>query len=243
MILYGAPNPAPNPRRVRIFLAEKGIDLPETRVDMMKREHKSPEFRAKNSMGQLPALELDERDLHRRDGRDLPLLRRDEPRAADVRDHAGREGDGRHVGAPHGVHRDDAGRQLLAPRPPARTAALLTQFKDFGESNKEIYTGAQRYLNRELEGRTWLAGEHYSMADICLLTTVDFAGWIGLPLEEEYTNLKAWHDRVSARPSAAALALGKATTSCREGRPATKGIWPITRYSGAITSSATRPKV
>ena len=48
MILYGAPNPAPNPRRVRIFLAEKGIDLPETRVDMMKREHKSPEFRAKN---------------------------------------------------------------------------------------------------------------------------------------------------------------------------------------------------
>ena len=60
MILYGAPNPAPNPRRVRIFLAEKGIELPETPVDMMKREHKSPEFRAKNSMGQLPALELDD---------------------------------------------------------------------------------------------------------------------------------------------------------------------------------------
>ena len=40
MILYGAPNPAPNPRRVRIFLAEKGIELPETRVNLMKREHK-----------------------------------------------------------------------------------------------------------------------------------------------------------------------------------------------------------
>ena len=51
MILYGAPMPAPNPRRVRIFLAEKGVALPETTVDMMKREHKSPEFRAKNSMG------------------------------------------------------------------------------------------------------------------------------------------------------------------------------------------------
>jgi len=60
MILYGAPMPAPNPRRVRIFLAEKGIDLPETPVNMMKREHKSPEFRAKNSMGQLPTLELDD---------------------------------------------------------------------------------------------------------------------------------------------------------------------------------------
>ena len=60
MKLYGAPMPAPNPRRVRIFLAEKGLDLPETPVDMRKREHKSAEFRAKNSMGQLPALELDD---------------------------------------------------------------------------------------------------------------------------------------------------------------------------------------
>src|ERR1700750_1545391 len=60
MILYGAPNPAPNPRRVRIFLAEKGIDLPETRIDMRKGEHKSPEFLAKNSLGQLPTLELDD---------------------------------------------------------------------------------------------------------------------------------------------------------------------------------------
>ena len=42
------------------------------------------------------------------------------------------------------------------------------------------------------------------MADICLLTTVDFAGWIGLPLEDEYANLKAWHARASARPSAEA---------------------------------------
>ena len=50
----------PNSYRVRIFLAEKGVDLPETTVDMRKREHKSPEFRAKNSMGQLPTLELDD---------------------------------------------------------------------------------------------------------------------------------------------------------------------------------------
>jgi glutathione S-transferase len=42
------------------------------------------------------------------------------------------------------------------------------------------------------------------MADICLLTTVDFADWIGLPLEPEHENLKAWHDRATARPSATA---------------------------------------
>jgi len=85
-----------------------------------------------------------------------------------------------------------------------RTAALLTQFKDFGESNRETYRRAQRYLNRELEGKTWLTGERFTMADICLLTTVDFADWIGLPLEPEHEHLKAWHDRATARPSASA---------------------------------------
>ena len=60
MILYGAPNPAPNPRRVRIFIAEKGLDLSETLVNMMKREHKSDEHRARNSLGQIPTLVLDD---------------------------------------------------------------------------------------------------------------------------------------------------------------------------------------
>jgi len=82
------------------------------------------------------------------------------------------------------------------------TAALLTQFKDFGESNKETYQGAQKYLDRELEGREFLVGDSYTMADICLLSTVDFAEWIGLPVEDEFANLKAWRERVKARPSA-----------------------------------------
>src|SRR6185436_12907113 len=60
MILYGAPMPAPNPRRVRIFLAERGIDLPETPLDIMKREHKSDDHRARNSLGQVPTLVLDD---------------------------------------------------------------------------------------------------------------------------------------------------------------------------------------
>ena len=60
MILYGERNPAPNPRRVRIFIAEKGIDLPETRVNMRRREHESPEHRARNSLGQVPTLVLDD---------------------------------------------------------------------------------------------------------------------------------------------------------------------------------------
>ncbi len=60
MKLYGAPKPAPNPRRVRMFLAEKGIALEETPVDLLTREHKSEAYRAKNSLGQVPTLELDD---------------------------------------------------------------------------------------------------------------------------------------------------------------------------------------
>jgi glutathione S-transferase len=60
MKLFGDRNPAPNPRRVRIFLAEKALELSYEQVPIVKRAHKSPEFRAKNSLGQLPVLELDD---------------------------------------------------------------------------------------------------------------------------------------------------------------------------------------
>jgi glutathione S-transferase len=203
MILYGAPNPAPNPRRVRIFLAEKGVDLPETKIDMMKREHKSPEFRAKNSMGQLPTLELDDGtcisetvaicryfdEVHP----EPPLFGRTPVEKATI---------DMWVRRVEFTVMMPVGNFWRHAHP--RTAALLTQFKDFGESNKATYQGAQKWLDRELADKPFLAGDAYSMADICLLSTVDFADWIGLPLEDGFENLKAWHARVSARPSAAA---------------------------------------
>ena len=201
MILYGAPMPAPNPRRVRMFLAEKGIDLPETRIDMMKREHKSPEFRAKNSMGQIPTLELDDgtcisetvaicryfEELHPTP----PLFGATAVEKALV---------DQWVRRVEFAVMMPVGNFWRHAHP--RTAALLTQFKDFGESNKATYQGAQKYINRELEGREFLTGDGLTMADICLLSSVDFADWIGLPVEEEFGNLVAWRARMKARPSA-----------------------------------------
>ena len=201
MKLYGAPMPAPNPRRVRIFLAEKGVDLPETPVNMMKREHKSAEFRAKNSMGQLPALELDDgtcisetvaicryfEETHP----EPPLFGRTAVDKALI---------DQWIRRVEFAVMMPVGNFWRHAHP--YTAALLTQFKDFGESNKETYQGAQKYLDRELEGREFLVGDSYTMADICLLSTVDFAEWIGLPVEDEFANLKAWRERVKARPSA-----------------------------------------
>jgi glutathione S-transferase len=203
MILYGAPMPAPNPRRVRIFLAEKGIDLPETRVNMMKREHKSPEFRAKNSMGQIPTLELDDGTCisetvaicryFEETNPEPPLFGRTAVEKALIEQWIRRV---------EFAVMMPVGNFWRHAHP--LTAALLTQHKDFGESNKETYRGAQKYVDRELEGREFLVGDTYTMADICLLSTVDFAEWIGLPVDDEFENLKAWRERAKARPSAEA---------------------------------------
>lgn len=203
MKLYGAPMPAPNPRRVRIFLAEKGIELPETPINLMQREHKSPEHKARNSMGQVPTLELDDGTCisetvaicryFDETQPDPPLFGKTPVERATV---------DMWVRRIEFTVMTPVGQFWRHAHP--RTAALLTQYKDFGESNRETYKGAQRWLDRELDGREWLAGDSYSMADICLLSTVDFASWIGLPLEAEHANLAAWHVRASARPSAGA---------------------------------------
>ncbi|MDB5418180.1 MAG: glutathione S-transferase [Phenylobacterium sp.] len=203
MILYGAPNPAPNPRRVRIFLAEKGIDLAETPLNLMQREHKSDEHKARNSLGQVPTLVLDDgvaisetvaicRYFEETDP-DPPLF--------------GTGAAGKAL-VDMWIRRVEF--QVMQPvgnfwrHAHPRTAALLTQYKDFGEANRAAYAGGLKWLDRELAARPFVAGDTYSMADICALSTVDFAEWIGLPIPDELANVKAWHARVSARPSAAA---------------------------------------
>ena len=202
MKLYGAPMPAPNPRRVRMFLAEKGIDLSETTVDLMRREHKSDEHRHRNSLGQVPTLVLD-------DGRAISetvsICRyfealQPEPALFGV-DPFGIANIDMWIRRIELVVMTPVGNYWRHAHP--RTAKLLKQFKDFGESNVAAYGAAQRWLNRELEGQDFIAGD-FSMADICALSTVDFANWIGLPLEESHSNLLAWHARVTSRPSASA---------------------------------------
>jgi glutathione S-transferase len=203
MILYDESNPAPNPRRVRIFLAEKGLDVPRVRVNLRKREHKAPEHKARNSLGQVPTLELD-------DGTTIsetvaicryldalhpapPLFGTTPLEVAQI---------------DMWIRRIEF--QIMTPvgmfwrHAHPLTAALLTQFKDFGESNRAIYAGGLKWLDRELAGRDFIAGDAFTMADICALTTVDFAAFTGLEMPEECAALRAWHARVSARPSAAA---------------------------------------
>jgi glutathione S-transferase len=206
MKLYNDADPAPNPRRVRIFLLEKGISIPFVPIALFKGEHKAPEFLAKNSLGQLPVLELDDgsylaesvsicrylEELHP----EPPLFGRDAAERGRV-DMWLRRVELR-VMLPLGmvwVNLHPFTAQFAA-------AQGRTQFKDFGASNLEVFAGACRWLDGELEGRAFLTGERYTMADIVLQTTFDFGGSIGVDLPERCARLREWYARVSARPSA-----------------------------------------
>src|SRR5271168_763826 len=150
MKLYGAPMPAPNPRRVRMFLAEKGVDLPETRIDLMKREHKSPEYRAKNSLGQIPTLELDDGETISETVAICRYFEELHPEPSLF---------GRTALEKARVDMWVRRIEFVLMMPVSnywrhfhpRTAALLTQYKDFGESNAASYANAQKWLDRELE--------------------------------------------------------------------------------------------
>lgn len=203
MKLYNVPNPAPNPRRVRIFLAEKGIDVPLEPVSLMEREHKSPAFKEKNSLGQVPVLELDDGTTISESVAICRYFEAQKPEPALF---------GR---SPLDIATIDMWLRriefaLMAPvgnvwrHADPRTAKILKQFPDFGAANRETTFNAMRWLDRELDGRDFIAGNAYSVADIVALCTLDFGKFIGLDIPEDCANLKAWHARVSARPSSAA---------------------------------------
>jgi glutathione S-transferase len=204
MKLYNAPMPAPNPRRVRIFLTEKGASIPLVDLAIMKREHKSPEHIARNSLGQLPTLELDDGTMISETVAicryleslypDPPMFGRSAVEQALVDMWVRRIEFA--VMTPVGMFWRHAH--------PFTAAIVVPQYKEFGESNRAHYERALGWLDGELAGKEFVAGEAYTIADICLLSTVDFATWIGLGVPDGMGNVKAWHKRVSGRPSAGA---------------------------------------
>jgi glutathione S-transferase len=204
MILHSARDPAPNPRRVRIFLAEKGLDVPVVDVDMRAGAHKSADFLAKNTLGQVPVLELDDGDCISESVsicRYLEALHPEPPlfgRSAREQAHVDmwiRRMEGQ-LGAP-------AGQYWRHAHP--FTAKLLTQFRDFGESNRAQLERATRWLDADLsDGRAHLAGADFTMADIVGLTIFDFAAFMDLSIPVDCAHVTAWHARVSDRPSAKA---------------------------------------
>jgi glutathione S-transferase len=206
MKLYTENYPAPNPRKVHIYLAEKGIDNVERiHTKMMERMHKAPDFMAKNSLGQVPTLETD-------DGRFLsesvaicryfealhptpPLFGRSPYEQAEVEMWI-RRSEFR-LWTPAG--------QVWVNDDPRTGVVNPNQFKEYGQHMRKAVTAAMKFFDKELSGAgPFLVHDYYSMADIVLLCGIDFAKFVNMPIPDDFTNLKAWHERVSARPSARA---------------------------------------
>jgi glutathione S-transferase len=203
MLFFNSPNPAPNPRRVRIFAAEKGISLPMRDLSIPAREHKAADYLALNPRGQTPALQLADGTVIAESVAICRYLEVTYPEpplfGISAVEQATVEMWCRRVemvlGAPLGavwVHTHRF------------TAAIPGRNAEWGEANRPRVFEAMSYFDGALEGGTFLASDAYSIADILLLCTLDFADFVGLAIPKDLTQLQAWHARVSARPSASA---------------------------------------
>ena len=206
MKLYDYPK-APNPRRVNIFLAEKGIELERVPVDLMQAEQLKPEYMAKNPACDVPMLELDDgtcisqipaiyRYFEETDP--APALLGNDPKekalcamwehlafmngflaVAEVFRNTAAGFAGRASVGPHGYAQSPE----LAERGMLRVKNF---FRDF---------------DQQLADNQFVAGDFYSVADITTLVTCDFARWIKQDIPEECTHLRAWYQRISERPA------------------------------------------
>ena len=194
---------APNPRRVRIFLAEKGIEVPRQQVDIMAGEHKEPALSKLNPFERLPILELDDGQVI---CESLAICRyfeavQPEPPlfGTDALDQAMVEMWQRRVE-----------QNLYMPVSYAfrhghpRMASLeVPQVREWGEANLARIPKMLDYFDGELGQREFLAGDRFSVADITALCAVDFMKVVRLSLDG-HENLRRWHGEVSGRPSASA---------------------------------------
>jgi glutathione S-transferase len=195
---------APNPRRVTMFAAEKGLaDIELVNVDLFNGEIRTPEFLAKNPMGRVPVLELD-------DGRTLCETRaictwlegkHPEPNlmGRDFEERAFIEMEDRRVE----LHFFLLIANCIRHTHPALAPLEQPQFQDFGASQGEKMRGAMRWLDGVLAGREYVAGDRFTIADITAFCGLEFArGMLKFNAGGEgMTHLQAWRDRIAARPS------------------------------------------
>lgn len=195
---------APNPRRVRIFLAEKGITVPFEQIDIMKLDQRSEAFSARNPFRQVPVLVLDDGTAI---SETVAICRYFEEMQPDP-PLFGRDALAR-VTVEMWQRRMELGlflhvTQCFRHTHPAMGELEKPQVKEWGEANRTRAIELLTYLDRELAKRPYIAGDDYSIADITALVAIDFMKPARIGRPEGLVNLDRWHGQVSARPSARA---------------------------------------
>jgi glutathione S-transferase len=195
---------APNPRRVRIFLAEKGISVPLVPVDMAALEHKKEAISSRNPLMRLPVLELDDGTIltetiaicrYFEELQPQPMLFGSGALGKAVVEMWQRRVEQNLFGAVAAAFRHIH---------PAMKEWEIPQVPEWGEVNKPKAIDFMRILDRELATREFVAGDAYSVADITGLCALDFMKPARIAIPQELTHVLRWHQALKSRPSASA---------------------------------------
>lgn len=194
---------APNPRRVRIFLAEKGLAVPTVQVDIGARANLEPGFRAKNPFAQVPVLELDDGTCISESVAICRYFEEIQPEPSlfgvGVRERTLVEMWNRRV------ELELTNRVFLCFQNTSDYfKGRMPQVPEYGAIAKARAEESFAFLDGVLAGQRFVAGDRYSIADITALVGIDFGRVVKLRPTPDQKNLLRWHAEVSARPSARA---------------------------------------
>ncbi|MEO8700354.1 MAG: glutathione S-transferase family protein [Kofleriaceae bacterium] len=203
MLLYHDPR-APNPRRVRVFLAEKGVAYDTIEVLIATSAHQTPEFTKKNPIQLLPVLELADGKVLRESMAICRYIEELHPEpnlfGVDAWERAQIEQWNRH-----------AELEVFYPvsqifrNSHAFWVGRIKQSAEFATIMREHVASRLDWLEGELANRQYIAGDRFTVADITALCALDFAKVSDIRIKSDtHPNLAAWHARVAGRPSAKA---------------------------------------
>jgi glutathione S-transferase len=195
---------APNPRRVRIYLAEKGIRIETATIDLGKLEQRSPSFTALNPFQRVPLLELDDGALI---SESIAICRYFE----ELHPEPPLFGTGALERAIVEMWQRRLELNLLLPiayafrhAHPHMAAMEQPQIAELAQSSKPKAVEAMRVIDAALADRPFIAGSRYSVADITGLVALDFAKVARIQIPDELVHLRRWRGELAARPSARA---------------------------------------
>ncbi|MEQ8661673.1 MAG: glutathione S-transferase family protein [Gammaproteobacteria bacterium] len=193
----------PNPRLVRMFAIEKGIELPAEDLDLLGGDNRAAPYLAKNPGGQMPALELDDGSVIAETVTICEYLEETQPLPALIGTNAIERANTRmwvrRVELNITEHMYNGFRYAEGIDIFRNRMLVLPEAAD-GLKNKA--RGGREWLDGLIGGRDFVAGDKFSLADIVLFCCVDFCKDVGQPLDTDLANLQAWYARVNARPSA-----------------------------------------
>ena len=193
----------PNPRLVRMFMLEKGIELPTEEIDIMAGDNRKEPYLSKNPWGEMPCLELDDGRVIAETTAICEYLEEQQPSPALLGSDAAERANTRmwlrrveiHITGPMtDAFRSGAGQAMFKDRRHLVPQAV----DDWAAIARE---GTAR-LDAAIAGRDFIAGDSFGLADIYAYCLIDFGGGVGQPFDPANENVAAWFQRIGSRPSA-----------------------------------------